>query len=505
MPWESEQRESKQRVRMQQARKQLENMQSSKNRLSIVGIGPGSRELRTLRAEEVIRAADFVVGYGPYLDLIGDLLPGKEVVCSGMGKEVDRARAAVDLLDEGSVALVSSGDPNVYGMAGLGLELAPEPGAVEIVPGVTSFTAAACRAALVFRESVAAVSLSDLLTPWREIEGRLNAVAQQEMPVALYNPRSRRRERQLMSALEILGERDVLVARNVSREDEEIFWTTSSMLTEDEALRERVDMTTLLILCWRGVSRGAPHYTVGPAPVREASLVCEEMAVNVVGIGPGDRKLLTHEAESLLRSSTRIFGAERYLSEIGDVSPAERVVHHGPCPERMTARFREARAEVEGGGKAAILTGGDPSVFSSAWRVLELARGGCPVRCAPGVSAFSSVAARAGAPLVNDFALFSEPNSSSGRLSGCGFGVVIYNVKGVEIPDLLQEVDPDRPCVLARDVARDGEETMVLNAADLLEAKPSGFRFTLLIASAHSHIREGRIITRRGYESKYRY
>ena len=96
----------------------------SENKLSIVGIGPGSPRLRTAAATRAIRSADFVVGYRPYLDLISDLLPGKQVFSSSMGKEVDRVAAAVDLLEKGSVALVSSGDPNVYGMAGLGLELA---------------------------------------------------------------------------------------------------------------------------------------------------------------------------------------------------------------------------------------------------------------------------------------------------------------------------------------------------------------------------------------------
>ena len=270
MPWENEQREKK---------------RSPKKRLSIVGIGPGAQEMRTIRAEEAIRAADFVVGYRPYLNLIGDLLPGKEVVSSGMRKEVDRAKAAVDLSQEGSVALVSSGDPNVYGMAGLGLELSPEPGIVEIVPGVTSFTSAACCAALTFRESLAVISLSDLLTPWREIEGRLRCAAEHEMPVAIYNPRSKRRDWQLIRALELLGERDVLVARDVSREDEEIFWTSSGRLMNDEALRERIDMTTVLILCGKGVFRGEPYLRGNPA--RMVGLV-QDPRVNVVGIGPGD-------------------------------------------------------------------------------------------------------------------------------------------------------------------------------------------------------------------------
>ena len=126
------------------------------------------------------------------------------------------------------MALVSSGDPNVYGMAGLGLELARQPSAVEIVPGVTSFTAASCHAGLAFRECVAVISLSDLLTPWQQIEGRLRLAAETQMPVALYNPKSKRRDWQLLRALDICGARDVLVAKNVGREAEEIFYTSSA-------------------------------------------------------------------------------------------------------------------------------------------------------------------------------------------------------------------------------------------------------------------------------------
>ena len=83
------------------------------NKLSIVGIGPGSPGLRTFAATRAILSADYVVGYKPYLELIGDLLPAKQVFSSGMGKEVDRVRMALDLSEKGSVALVSSGDPNV--------------------------------------------------------------------------------------------------------------------------------------------------------------------------------------------------------------------------------------------------------------------------------------------------------------------------------------------------------------------------------------------------------
>ena len=124
-----------------------------------------------------------------------------------------------------------------------------------------------------------------------------------------------------------------------------------------------------------------------------------------------------------------------------------------------------------------------------------------------GYSLFSSVAARAGAPLINDFALLSSPLDPAGpaRLAAAGYAVAVYNVKGEEIATLLQEVDSNRPVALAQDVARRGEETMVLTAGDMQMARPSGHRFTLLLASGRSRIREGRIITRRGYDSKYSY
>lgn len=462
----------------------------SRHKLSIVGIGPGSLGLRTAAATEAILSSDFVVGYRPYLELISDLLPGKPVFSSSMGREVDRVAKAVDLLEIGSVALVSSGDPNVYGMAGLGLEMAREPSAVEIVPGVTSFTAASCSAGLAFRECVAVISLSDLLTPWQQIEGRLRLAAETQMPVALYNPKSKRRDWQLVRALEICGAREALVAKNIGRDGEEIFYTSCEKLLAEESLRERINMTSLVIILGRGTVHGKAN---------------QEAAVNLVGIGPGDPGNLTEEARSIIRASQKIYGAQRYLRLIGELNSAKKVTHNGPCAERMAARLKEATQVANAGGTASILTGGDPSIFSSGWRILDQAA--LPVHISPGVSAFSSVAARAGAPLVGDFALLSSAHDPSqlSSLAGAGFAVAAYNVKGQEIAPLLNEVEPMRPVVLARDVTREGENIMILTAEELLAAKPAGFRNTLLVASANSSILEGRIITRRGYENKYCY
>jgi precorrin-3B C17-methyltransferase len=402
---------------------------------------------------------------------------------------------ALDLLEQGSVALVSSGDPNVYGMAGLGLEMAERPSAVEIVPAVTAFTAASCRAGLFFCESVGAISLSDLLTPWPQIEDRLRLAAEMQMPIALYNPRSKRRDWQLLRALEISGKREILLARDIGRPGEEMVFTSSEKLMEDESLRESINMTTLVIILGRGTFRGS-------AARKAAS---GEAAINLVGIGPGQTHNLTREAQSILMDSEKVFGAQRYLRLIEGVTSAQKVTHEGPCPERMAARYDEAAEVAERGGRTAILTGGDPSIFSSGWRILT--RATRPVHISPGVSAFSSVAARAGAPLVNDFALVSSGRDRGGlsRLNAAGFAVVAYNVKGEEISPILEGISPDRPVVLAQDVSRVGERALILTAEELLAARPSGFRFTLIVASPNSYIRDGRIITRRGYQNKYSY
>lgn len=465
----------------------------SERRLSIVGIGPGPAELRTAAATRAILRSRYVVGYRPYLELIPELLSGKEVISSSMGREVDRVRAAIELSEEGTVALVSSGDPNVYGMAGLGLEMAPRPSEVEVLPAVTSFTAAACRAGLFFKESIAVISLSDLLTPWPEIERRLTLASEARMPVALYNPKSRRRDWQMLKALELFenqGQKEVLVAKDVGRSKEEIFFTTARALREEEEERERINMTTLVIIPGDGCIRRAP---------------CPGAAIDIVGIGPGRSGDLTEEASEALRSANVVFGAERYLQLIKGLTHAEMISHDGPCPERMASRMKEARRTIEAGGRAAILTGGDPSIFSSGWRMLE--DEGARAHICTGVSAFSSVAARAGAPLVGDFALLSNARDPDRirRLADAGFAVAAYNVQGHEIAPILHELDSKRPVALAQDLTREKEKCMILYAEDMARASPSGSRFTLLIASARSGIRDGRIITRRGYDSKYSY
>jgi len=170
----------------------------------VVGIGPGGVSDRTRRAEEAIAESTVVVGYSRYLELVADLTTGKEVIATGMTKEVERCRVALERARHGEVvALVSSGDPGIYGMAGLVLELAEregDPPVLEVVPGVSSVSAAAARLGAPLMLDFACISLSDLLVPWEVIRARLEATAAADLVVALFNPRSRKRVRQLEEA-----------------------------------------------------------------------------------------------------------------------------------------------------------------------------------------------------------------------------------------------------------------------------------------------------------------
>jgi cobalt-precorrin 5A hydrolase/precorrin-3B C17-methyltransferase len=223
-------------------------------RLSVVGLGPGAAADRTAHAVAAVRHADVVIGYGPYVDQCADLLtPAQAVIRSPIGAEVDRCRAALGHAATGRrVALVCSGDAGVFGMASLVLELAPGHGGpeveVEVVPGVSAGTAAAAVLGAPLGHDHASLSLSDLLTPWAVIERRLRAVAESDLAVALYNPRSSRREWQLERARQILlGHRPettpVGVVTNAGRPGQTVVATTLAGL--DPAA---VDMLTIVIV-----------------------------------------------------------------------------------------------------------------------------------------------------------------------------------------------------------------------------------------------------------------
>jgi len=198
---------------------------------------------RTRRAEQAIEQSEVIVGYNRYLELINDLTAGKELVSSGMTREKERCRAAIERAGQGAtVALISSGDAGIYGMAGLALEMArTEQKAIpiEIVPGVTSATASAAKLGAPLMLDFACISLSDLLVPWDVIGKRLEAVAAADLVTALYNPRSKKRTAQLEEAAAIFrkyreGTVPVGICTAVGTQDEQIILTDLDHLLDHE-------------------------------------------------------------------------------------------------------------------------------------------------------------------------------------------------------------------------------------------------------------------------------
>ena len=183
-------------------------MSDAKGILYVVGIGPGASEHTTPAALAAISDAELIVGYTTYIKLVRHLIEGKEVVKTGMTEEIGRARAAVERARAGGkVALISSGDAGVYGMAGLVFEVLREIGYergqspdLRIIPGMTALNSCASVVGAPLVHDFCAISLSDLLTPWPVIARRIEAAAAADFVIGLYNPASGRRTRQIVEA-----------------------------------------------------------------------------------------------------------------------------------------------------------------------------------------------------------------------------------------------------------------------------------------------------------------
>jgi precorrin-3B C17-methyltransferase len=214
-------------------------------RIMLVGIGPGSHDHMTQRARDAIAEADVVVGYSTYIKLVADLLEGKEVIRKGMTEELDRAVNALECAREGKkVALISSGDAGVYGMAGPTYEVLFQAGwtpesdiAVEVVPGASAINACAALVGAPLTHDFCSISLSDLLTPWPVIARRLDAVAAADFVVALYNPKSGRRTQQIVQAQQLFlrhrrPDTPVAVVKSAYRRRERIEFTTLARMSD---------------------------------------------------------------------------------------------------------------------------------------------------------------------------------------------------------------------------------------------------------------------------------
>src|SRR5487761_838228 len=181
-------------------------------KLMLVGFGPGQHDHLTFRGRAAIEEAEVIIGYTTYIKLVKPLCEGKQVIYTGMTEELSRARKAIDLAYEGRrVALISSGDVGVYGMAGPSFEILKERGwrrgegiEVEVIPGVTAASSCASVLGAPLMHDFCTISLSDLLTPWNLIVERIDAAAKADFVVALYNPKSGRRTKQIVEAQQIL-------------------------------------------------------------------------------------------------------------------------------------------------------------------------------------------------------------------------------------------------------------------------------------------------------------
>ena len=228
-----------------------------------MSLGPGSEEHLTPRARKLLASSQVVVGYKMYVDLVRPLLSGQEVIATGMMGELQRCQLAIDRALAGArVALVSSGDVGVYGMAGLALEICQERGIrlgplsggpevdlpLEVVPGVPALAAAAALLGAPLMHDFASVSLSDLMTPWEVIKKRMEAAAAADFVMVIYNPKSKKRDWQLGKVREILlhyrrPETPVGIVSRAMREGQDVRVTSLG-----EMLQHPVDMQTIIII-----------------------------------------------------------------------------------------------------------------------------------------------------------------------------------------------------------------------------------------------------------------
>ncbi|WP_087066076.1 precorrin-3B C(17)-methyltransferase [Intestinibacillus massiliensis] len=217
----------------------------------VIGLGPGGEEQMTLRAVRALAQCDCVAGYPLYLELIDGLIAGKERIATPMKREVERCTAARDAALQGkTVAMVSSGDAGVYGMAGVMHEVCADYPQIniEVIPGVTAACAGAAVLGAPLIHDFAVISLSDLLTPWEKIEKRLLAAAEADFVICLYNPSSKKRADYLRRACDLIlqhrdGSTPCGTAHSIGREGEHGEYCTLSALRG-----KQVDMFTTVII-----------------------------------------------------------------------------------------------------------------------------------------------------------------------------------------------------------------------------------------------------------------
>ncbi|MEG1314572.1 MAG: precorrin-3B C(17)-methyltransferase [Anaerovoracaceae bacterium] len=221
-------------------------------KIYVVGIGPGNSQYMTPQAKMAIEDSQVIVGYNLYVDLVADLVSGKEVKSTAMKQEVERCKMALESALEGkTVAFVCSGDAGVYGMAGVMCQVAKDYPQVEIItiPGITAACSGAAVLGAPLIHDFAVISLSDLLTPWEKIEKRLSCAAEADFVVCLYNPKSKKRADYIDKAVNIMSAHKSLdtpcgYVKNIGRDGENgVICTMKELQNNDD-----IDMFTTVFI-----------------------------------------------------------------------------------------------------------------------------------------------------------------------------------------------------------------------------------------------------------------
>ena len=220
-------------------------------KIYVIGLGPGSYEDLTLKADRALQEVDVIIGYTVYVDLVKEYYQGKEFLTTPMKKEVERCKMAFEEAEKGKkVAMVCSGDAGVYGMAGLMYQVGEEYPEVElsVIPGITAALAGGAVLGAPLTHDFAVISLSDLLTPWETITERLLDAAKGDFCICLYNPSSRKRHDYLKKACEILlqhKDKNTVCGyvQNIGRVGE-----NKRILTLEELKDTQVDMFTTVFI-----------------------------------------------------------------------------------------------------------------------------------------------------------------------------------------------------------------------------------------------------------------
>jgi precorrin-3B C17-methyltransferase len=331
--------------------------EKGRGKLYVVGFGPGHFDHMTHRAREALSDSDVIVGYNTYVDIIRDLLDKQEIVQTGMTEEVSRAQTAVELAESGKkVAVISSGDAGVYGMAGLVYEVLVEKGwhpgegvEVEVIPGVSAINSCAALLGSPVMHDACMISLSDHLTPWETIARRIEAAAAADFVIALYNPKSGRRTRQIVETQRILlqyrsPDTPVGLVKSAYRERQNVVITTLGEMLEHE-----IGMLTTVLI---GNTTTFVHHGLMITPrgyQRKYTLTQKEQALKL------------HER---LRTDTEPWSLNAQTEQL-DKPPTKEAKH-------PVAWAEEALALLQAAGKVPV-TGTPPTAVPNVTPVLEVA------------------------------------------------------------------------------------------------------------------------------------